>query len=165
MLADLAGFLADDGIDTPPIVSKKHPNGKAYRIPSPDAETGLRLTTLANLGVRAAVGVDVTEADLAQLNLDDGEELDFLRQVLGSAYDELVADGVSWVRIQRLGRFAFLHFALSPESAAAAVERSAAGEAPAPNRQTRRASRPGSSGTARPTRSRGSNAGTTSRKK
>lgn len=158
-LVDLGAYLDDDTLDV-------EIGGKTYSIPSPDAITGLRLTALANLGAKVHAGADVTPEDLARLQMSDDDERDFLQQVLGAAFDQLVADGVSWVRIQRLGRYAFLHFAMSPEAATAAMEKSLQGEAAAPNRAARRApSRRASSATAKPTRSRGSNAGTTSRSK
>lgn len=160
-LSAFAEFLADDALVTPPIASTKHPKGKAYRIESPDAETGLRLQALANLGFAVATDQDIDPEDAARLQLDDGGERNLYAQVLGPTLDELVADGVSWVRIQRIGRYAFAHFALGPEAAVKVAEGGTSGEAPAPNRATRRAS----SGTARSTRSRGSTAGTTSRRK
>ncbi len=156
---DLAGFLADDCVEVP------IPGGKTYRVPSPDAATGLRLTAMVNLGVQSALGGEITEQDAAKIKLDDDQERDFLPQVLGSAYDEMIADGVSWLRIQRIGRYCLLYFTLGPEAAAAHVRSS--GEAPAPNRETRRAkkgSRQGSSAPDRsPTRRRASTGATKSR--
>lgn len=163
--ADLAGYLDDDAIDTPPIKSAAHPDGRAYRIPSPDAATGIRLTAMVSLGVDLAVGAELSRKDAERLKLDDDQEREFLRDVLGSAYDELVADGVSWMRIQKLGRYALLYFTLGPEAAADEARRSS-GEAPAPNRETRRKAKKtssrGSSGTGRASQSRGSTAGSTS---
>lgn len=154
---DLGSYLDDDSLDV-------EVQGRTYRIPSPDAATGIRLTAMVNLGIVYASGQPLGEAEAKQLNLDDAEERDFLEQVLGSAYGEMVADGVSWVRIQRLGRYALLHFTLGPEAAADAVAKSSLGEAPAPNRQARRASPRVSSGTATSSRRRGSTVSTTSRK-
>lgn len=163
---DFGSYLDDDAIDTPPLSSTKHPDGRSYRIPSPDAATGIRLTAMVSLGVDLATGAELSQADADKLKLDDAAEVEFLREVLGSAYDELVTDGVSWVRIQRLGRFALLYFTLGPEAAAQEAQRSS-GEAHAPNRETRRkkASPVGSSGTGRSTPRRGSTAGTTSPRK
>lgn len=156
MFKDLSEFLADDGLEVPV-------DGKVYRIPSPDAETGLFLTGLANLGEKVATGGEVGAVDFARLQLDDEEESTFIRLVLGAALDELVADNVAWVKIQRLSRYAFFHFAIGPEAAERMLESGMlAGEAPAPNRKARReASRAGATSTKR----RGSTAGTTSRPK
>ncbi len=159
---DFGSFLDDDAIDTPPIPSREHPDGRSYRIPSPDAATGIRLTAMVNLGVGLASGGKMDPKDAEKLKLDDDQEKDFLEEVLGSTYAELVADGVSWVRIQRLGRYALLYFTLGPEAAASEAKRTS-GEAPAPNRETRRASSRASSGTALSS-TRGTTAGTKSRK-
>lgn len=160
---DLSGYLDDDGLDIPI-------DGRVYRVPSPDHTTGLRLTAMVNLGVSFAAGAKLDEKDVQRLDLDDDQEREFLPMVLGSAYAEMVAGGVSWVRIQRVGRYALLYFTLGPEAAADAAAGpqvapgGAAGEAPAPNRKARRASSKESSATATSsTRSRGSSAGTTSR--
>jgi hypothetical protein len=154
---DLGNYLDDDALDVTV-------DGHVYRIPSPDAATGIRLTAMVNLGIAYAAGQDVGEKQAAGLKLDDEDERDFLLQVLGSAYAELQANGVSWVRIQRLGRYALLYFTLGPEAADEAA-RASSGEAAAPNRATRRAtSSPGSSATATSSPSRGSTASTTSRK-
>lgn len=167
---DIGGYLDDDAIDTPPIRSREYPDGRSYRIESPDAETGVRLTAMVSLGVDLAVGSKVSERDAEKLKLDDDQEREFLREVLGDTYDEMLADGVSWVRIQRLGRFALLYFTLGPEAAGEEARRGAAlGEAWAPNRQTRRAAAKGSSrassATANVSTGRGSTAGTTSPRK
>ncbi len=167
---DFGSYLDDDAIDTPPIRSREHPDGRSYRIESPDAATGVRLTAMVSLGVDLAVGAELNSKDAERLKLDDDQEREFLRDVLGKVYDQLLADGVSWVRIQRLGRFALLYFTLGPEAAAEEARRSTAvGEAPAPNRQARRAvakaSSQGSSATATSSKARGSTAGTSSPKK
>lgn len=120
---DLGSYLDDDAIDTPTIPSTKHPAGRSYRIPSPDAATGVRLTAMVTLGVAFATGAELDERDADKLKLDDEQEKDFLEEVLGSAYGELIADGVSWTRIQRLGRYCLLHFTLGPEAAADEVKR------------------------------------------
>jgi hypothetical protein len=152
-IKDLGAFLDDDGLDIPI-------GGKTYRVSSPDGETGLRLAALANLSVSVADETQVSERDRDRLRLSDQEEHDFLRDVLGSTLDELLADGVSWVRIQRLGRYCFLYFTLGEDVADDAAN--SVGEAPAPNRAQRRAA---SRGGANKTQKQGSTAGTTSPRK
>lgn len=154
-LKDLSSFLDDDAIDVPV-------DGKTYRIESPDAKTGLLLSSMVNLGVKASAGSEISEADLASLDLNDDEERDFMRMVLGDTFDELVEDGVSWVKIQRISRYALIYFAIGEEAADDALKSGAlSGEAPAPNRAARRA---GSRGAATTTKRRASIAGTTSTK-
>lgn len=154
-LKDLSSFLDDDAIDVPV-------DGKTYRIESPDAKTGLLLSSMVNLGVKASSGGEISDADLASLDLDDDRERDFMRMVLGDTLDELVENGVSWVKIQRISRYAFLYFAVGEEAADEALKSGAlSGEAPAPNRAARRA---GSRGAATTTKRRASTAGTSSTK-
>lgn len=144
-LKDLSSFLDDDAIDVPI-------DGKTYRIESPDAKTGLFLSAMANLGVKATAGGEIDEDDLASLDLDDDKERDFMRTVLGDTLDELVADGVKWVKIQRVSRYAFLYFAIGEEAADEALANGTlTGEAKAPNRAQRRAvSRGGASKARKP---------------
>jgi len=139
-LDNLSSFLNDDGLKTPPIKSKKFPDGKIYSIASPDAETGLRLTGLANIAAKAASNVAVRPEDVESLRMDDSEERTFMQQVLGDVYDEMLADGVSWVTMQRLNQYVFAYFAVSPQAAERGVESGAfAGKATPPNREARRA--------------------------
>jgi hypothetical protein len=155
-LRDLQAFLDDDALEVPI-------DGKVYRIASPNAETGLFLNGLASLGERVATGGDVGPDDVARLQLNDDEEQDFIKLVLGDTLDELVADNVSWMKIQRLSRYAFFFFAMGPEAADRMLESGMlTGEAQAPNRAARRqASRAGATTTKQPA----STAGTTSRRK
>ena len=132
---DLAGYLDDDSVEIPGIISTTYPDGKTYRFASPDAKTGLTLANLADLAVRARLGGDIG-AQAAALELDDNQERDLMRDVMGATLDELTADGVSWVRIQRLNRYLFIFFAMG-EDAAAGLK---LGGAPVPaNRSERRA--------------------------
>jgi hypothetical protein len=144
-LKDLSAFLDDDALDIPV-------GGKTYRVASPDGETGLRLAALANLSVAVADESPVTDRDRDRLRLDDEQEHDFMRDVLGGTLDELFADGVSWVRIQRLGRYCFLYFTMGEEAADGMTSQE--GEAAAPP--------PESWDGANATRTAGSTAGTTS---
>lgn len=137
-LVDLEGFLSDDSIKTE-IKTTKHPNGKVYTVPSPDAKTGLWLTSIAQLGVRASQDPDsVTEEEVKQLQFEGPEEETFIQTVLGAAYDELLEDGASWVQIQRLAQYAFAYFAISPEAANRGAAGIFEGKAETPNRATRR---------------------------
>lgn len=135
---DLDGYLDDDAVQVP-VKTGKFPDGKMYTIPSPNFKDGLLLSAMANLATRAHLGGDISEADLAALDVSDdqAEELDLYKKVLGTAYDELVADEVSWVRLERLGRYMFVYFAMSEEAA----EAMASGNPAALNREQRRATK------------------------
>lgn len=163
-MEDLFSFLDDDALTIPkPIKSDKHPEGKVYTIPYPDAETGLRLTALAEIGRkvearrRGNLQEEITEAEASRLVMDDDDEREFAVQVLGSTYAELIEDGVKWPIIQRLVQYAYVYFAMGADAASNAVREGlfTGGKAFAPaNRAERRAGQSGKPGT-RPTRKRG----------
>ena len=170
----LGDFLGDDSVEVD-LPSEKYPTGKTYRFASPNAKTGLVLARLANLAVRARLGADIG-ADAAKLELDDDQERDFMRDVMGatslvpdppitvSGLDEMLADGVSWVRIQGLNQYLFMRFAISKAEADEWAKRS--GEAPAPaNRAARRAVTKKATTRAKSATVRASRAGSTTRKK
>ncbi|SEC95370.1 hypothetical protein SAMN04489727_5737 [Amycolatopsis tolypomycina] len=147
---DLSAYLADDSLYVPL-------DGTTYRIPSPDALTGLKLMSIYQL----SEDVELTEEAKQALA---SENRDLPQLVLGTGLDDLVAGGVSWVKIQRITRYALLFFTLGEEVADHAMNSGAlSGEAPAPspNGRRTRASRAG----ATTTRQAASTAGTTSPKK
>lgn len=143
--------------------------GKEYVIPAPSASAGLRLEALLALGVAARNGVELSKQDKAALRLDDDQEIDLYRDALGTAYDEMVADGVSLPELQHAGATAFIKWTQGEAAAEAFWESGGKGPAaPATlNRAARRALAATSTGTAAATTTkrpaRGS--GTTSRPK
>lgn len=145
VLRDLEEFF--DGSLSLPV------GGKTYKVPPISATDGLWATALTDLAVKDKP----SESDVATLNDDD--ERNLYQRMLGPVYDELIADDVAWPVIQRCGRTAFVFFTLGEGPAAKAWE--AVGEAPAPNRETRRKA---SKGSGTRTRKRVSTAGTRSRK-
>jgi len=140
----LWSFLEDDSIRIPvPIPSREHPDGKLYTVPSPDAETGVRLTALADIARKQRQGVQVSARDVARLHLNDEEEREFAQQVMGSCYDEMMADGVAWVTIQKVMNYAYIYFAMGKDVADQAAREGlfSGGKARVPmNRAERRAS-------------------------
>lgn len=156
-MKDLSEFLdfmdeADDGhsdgFTSPKMPSRAYPEGKQYHVPSPDAETGLRLNALADITLKSKRGQEVSEADVRRLRIADSEEREFLEQVLSTELvAELIADGVKWEHMKRLSMFAFTYFAVSPEAAENAAKNGLfSGKALPPNRAARR--KKTSSGTA-----------------
>ena len=122
-LSELNDFLEDDGFDSPPMPSKKFPEGKAYHIPSPDAETGLHLAAIVELAFKQQNGVDLTEADMKRLRVKNKDESEFSSKVLSvEVFEEMLADGVRWEHLRRITQYAFLYFAVSKEAADLAVE-------------------------------------------
>lgn len=93
--------------------------GKVYVVPSPDAKTGLWCQRMLATGELAAAGVELSPEDIEALNLDDGQEKELYRTVLGTAWDELFADGVPWEMVKHAGKTAFIWIASTREAAEA----------------------------------------------
>lgn len=166
-------FLDDDAITVPAIRSRAHPEGKSYRIESPDVDTGLFLTRLQTAAITDQRGGEVSEADQRRMQRfldalaadpdavpDDEDGVDSAvqsaRLILGDTFDELRADGVSWARVRSITRYAYIAFVNGVEAAnEAALSGALSGKAssPAGNRATRRSGqsgRPASTATSRP---------------
>ena len=119
----LWSFLEDDSIRIPvPIRSREYPDGKFYTVPSPDGETGLRLTALADIARKQQQGVKVSERDVARLRLNDEQEREFAQEVMGTCYEEMMADGVPWVTIQKVMNYSYIYFAMGKDVADKAAQ-------------------------------------------
>lgn len=94
----------DDTLDIPI-------RGKIYRIPSPDAETGLWCQRVFEMGVRAESGQKVSAVQTAKLKLDDDEERELYDRVLGPAKQEMIDDGLTWARISAVAQTAIIWIA------------------------------------------------------
>lgn len=134
--------------------------GKTYLVPSPPAEDGLWIMRMLTTADRARAGEEIDAAVLAGLQLDDAQERSLYERCLGPALPEMLADGVPWEMVKHAGTTAFIWVG-GDRATAERYWSSPPGEAPAPNRAARRASK----ATATSTRPRGSTAGTTSRQK
>lgn len=81
--------------------------GKTYSIESVDAETGLwaqRMMSAAGLVEQAEEsGKDITSEEIASLRLDDKQEIDLYRRLMGEAYDQMLADKVPWEWVKLAG--------------------------------------------------------------
>lgn len=139
--------------------------GKTYVIAGPDAETGLFCQRLMTAGVAASAGLP-TPASMPDLKMDDDAETAFYRRILGDVYDQLVADGVSWPKIQIVAQTAFFWIASGKEMAEAfwrsGGDPKASSASAAPNRASRRST---STAAARTTKPRASTSGTKSPRK
>lgn len=116
----MALFDLTDAID--PVLeyrlrSAKHPDGRDYRVESPDPRTGLFLTSVHELGLAASAGATLSPSDLARLRMDDDEEKSFYQLILGDAYQQMVDDGVKWPKIQDVATHAYLTFNRNNEAA------------------------------------------------
>lgn len=77
--------------------------GKEYTIQSPDAETGLLCQRLVAGAAKVMAGGEISEADTEKLRLDDEEEQELYKRLMGAAWDEMIADHVPWTLIKHAG--------------------------------------------------------------
>src|SRR5690625_3533188 len=110
-------YLEDDALELDGIRSREYPDGKTYRIESPDADTGLYLAALGDIMLRAGTGAPVSDDQVSRLKLDDDQELELMDRVLGETKDEMIADGVKWVHLRGVSKYAFIYFAVGKEQA------------------------------------------------
>lgn len=131
--------------------------GKRYTVDPIDAETGLRCQRLFAAGIAVATGGTPTETP----ELDDSDEADLYRRLLGTVYDEMVDDGVPWVQLRHAAITVMLYTVAGEDVALRFWQSggSGLGEAEAPNRAARRQA---SRATASTTRKPASTSGTTS---
>lgn len=92
--------------------------GKIYRVPAVDAATGLRAQATVQLAAKVKAGDEISAVDIATLQLDDEEEVDFTESMLGSTYGEMIADGVNWPYIRHAAATAFAWTVMDRDSAA-----------------------------------------------
>ena len=77
--------------------------GKTYTVPSPSAATGLFVQQVMGVAADVQAGNEVDDQSLQSLTLDDAEEKNLYKRLLGPVYDEFVADGLSWEHIKHAG--------------------------------------------------------------
>ncbi|MFJ8054961.1 hypothetical protein [Streptomyces sp. NPDC096142] len=131
---------------------------RVYRIEEPSAEDGIRIEKITMLGARLAAGGAPPEQPV----LGDDEERNLWRMCLGAAYDQLLADGVSWSRFKHTAMTA-MFWVVTDKETAREFWRTGQRPGKAENRAARRAqAKPGTSasGEANSTRSQGSTSGT-----
>ncbi|AQS70840.1 hypothetical protein [Streptomyces pactum] len=150
----LEDFL-DDYLKLP--VLCKDGQTRVFSIPSPPAEDGLRVDTITKAA--AKLFLDGTEPD--QEVLDDAEERDLFRLVLGDVHDDMLAQ-VKWSRFRHAAMTAMVWVLNDRDTAAKFWGSGGDPSLLAPNRAGRRQQRsaPSASAAANTTRSRGSTSGT-----
>lgn len=129
--------------------------GKKYAVPEFDAELGMRVEVILNAGAGKL-------SERSKQILDDEAERDLYRDVLGPAFDRMVADGVSWPRLKHAALTAMYHFNVSP-TFAEAFWNGGPGEGKAVGTGSRPATRRRTA-VASTTKSRASSSGTRSRR-
>lgn len=81
--------------------------GKVYAVPSPDIQTGLYCQRIAETGLALRRGQQLSDSDRVALQLDDDQEREWYHRLMGTAYEQMVADGVTWAKVQRAGATTF----------------------------------------------------------
>ncbi len=160
---DLSEYLSDDTLTLTGIPSVAHPaaeGGGSYVIPSLSAEDGARLQQFlrpvaapgkdATAKQRLAYGKAVTasaaalEAFIGDTGEDEDGGVSLQRKLFGTAYDQMIADGVTHNAMTKLTQVVITQVASGLEMAERVVA-NAVGEAKA--RQTRATSTPDSAST------------------
>lgn len=161
-LQDLRGLL-DQDLELPI-------GGKTYKIPPPPARVGLRLQLMRDAASMRDAGVELNAEDLALLKVDDDEEASFYEWTLRTAYQEMLADGVTLPEIKVASAGAFLFWTAASGHGQEELEAFWAAQGDPPNASTEQQTPTpvvrGSAPTveASTTKRRNSGSGTTSRK-
>lgn len=150
----LADFL-DDYLELP--VLTEGGQKRVYRIPSPTAEAGLRVEAITKAAAQLFLGGAAPGEEM----LNDDEEKDLFRLVLGPVHDEIAAD-LSWTRFRHVAMTTMVWVLNDRDTAAKFWASGGDPSLLAPNRAARRQQRsaPSASAAANGTRSRGSTSGT-----
>lgn len=131
MMQDLEEFL-DPFMDLPI-------RGKSYRVAAPDGVVGLRCQAIVEIALKAKAGEDVTAEEVASLKLDDGQEREFNRMLLGDVLDEMLTDDLPITYINRAAKTVFVWTVQDEDEAAKVWAGTAPGEADRPVPQDRKA--------------------------
>jgi|SRR5699024_4769418 len=134
--------------------------GHEYRINPVSAKVGLRVERIISAAERNARGA-AQEGDEEQV-LSDSDELDLYPDLLGDVYEQMLEDGVTFIRL-KLAATATMMWTVYDEEVALEYW-NAGGKAPAPNREQRRAKTTRTAG-ASTTKRQGSGTGTSTRAK
>lgn len=152
--------LLDEFIELPVPVGDRDEQGKQrrikYRIESPSGRDGLKIEAITQAAVTLVQGGEDIDTEL----LDDDEERDTFKLLLGDVYETMLKDGVKWVWL-RHSALTVLMWVNSGLNTAEQYWASAGDpERLARNRAERRSKQQGSSAAAKSTRRRASTSGT-----
>lgn len=111
--------------------------GKTYRIPDPGITVGLRAQATVAIATKIKAGETVSADDVAALQLDDAEEIDFTKSMLGPCFDEMQADSLPWEYLRHAAKTVFMWLVQDRDEAAKVW--SSLGNAPRPVPQDRKA--------------------------
>lgn len=134
-------------------------NGRVYVLPPISAELGPRVQALIDYGIDIVVGHETNEDEAAEV-LDDLAERDLYKEVLGTVYDAMQADGVPWAALKHAAMTSIIDATRNREEAEQYWERLGKPETPVKQPADRQAPKATATRT-----SKASTAGTTSRRK
>lgn len=92
--------------------------GKTYMVSSPDVVTGLRAQATVAIAAKVKRGENVTPADVAALQLDDADELEFTKSMLGEQMDAMIADDLPWEYVRHAAKTVFMWLVSDRDEAA-----------------------------------------------
>lgn len=110
--------------------------GTVYEVPAISAELGLQFQDLMAIAAKAKDQPDYTPDDDDAEVLNDAGEKGLYERALGTAHDQMIADGVSFAELKLAALYVIFH-AVYGDTFADAYWASG-GKAPAPNRVARR---------------------------
>lgn len=149
--------LLDEFIELPvPIGDREAKKIKRYRIESPSALDGLQLERITNVAVQLASGGENVNTEM----LDDDQERDLYKMLLGPVFDEMLADGVKWVWLRHASLTCLMWVSSGLETAEKFWGAAGDPERMAPNREARRSKQRAGSAAETSTPRRGSTSGT-----
>jgi hypothetical protein len=133
--------------------------GKVYTIAPPDAELGLWVQRLMAAAVGIANGSPVPE-NAPSLTLNDKDERELYPRLLGSAFDQLVQDGVRWSKIQMVAYTTFWWISSGIDAASEFWNSGGVPKAPLSRREAKPSGSTKGTGGGNTTRRQGSSSGT-----
>jgi hypothetical protein len=92
--------------------------GKTYFISDPGITVGLRAQATVAIATKVKNGVDVSAEDVAALQLDDAEEIDFTKSMLGDTFAEMQDDKLPWEYVRHAAKTTFMWLVADRDEAA-----------------------------------------------
>lgn len=92
--------------------------GKTYRIPDPGVKIGLRAQATVAIATKVKAGATVSADDIASLQLDDEEEVEFTQSMLGPCFQEMKDDGLPWEYLRHAAKTVFMWLVQDRDEAA-----------------------------------------------
>lgn len=93
-------------------------NGRIYYVPSPSIKMGLRAQATVALAAKVKQGQSVTPEDIAALQLNDEEELEFNKALLGPCFQEMEDNAVPWEYVRHAAKTVFMWLVSDRDEAA-----------------------------------------------